>query len=255
MTQIQIPSAATYVPVARSFLYKSLSVALGPPTRDNHAALRDGRFMNELWDKLSLIGYLEELLPERATSIRRVTENLSKLPYEELEASYVFCFEQDAEGRSERPSTEAEPLAHEGQDRGFSVEVRKYYDVFGLSMENTGTPWNDPDHLALKLSFLHYLTLKEFQAGSHGNKEKALDYLEIQRGFLEKHLLNRLSLFLARLQSPHPAAAVYLELTRIASEFVRRDIDWILSRIEAELLRSDTDRQRVSSRASQETLN
>ncbi|MHC1741930.1 MAG: molecular chaperone TorD family protein [Syntrophobacteraceae bacterium] len=228
MSRIEIPSPATYVPVARSFLYKSLSLGFAHPTRDTHAALRDGRFMHEVWDKLSLIAHLIDLLPERASSIRMVSESLASLSFEDFETSYTLDFE-----RAVADATQS--TAHTGQnERVSAAEIKKCYEGFGLTMNKMGILCTALDHLPSKLEFLHYLTLKEFQAGSHRNNAKTLEYLTAQKDFLECHLVSLLPLYLASFRRSPRIPAVYVELMRIASDFVRRDVEWVARRIEEE---------------------
>ena len=229
MSRIELPGPSTYVPVARSFLYRSLSLGFARPTRDIHVALRGGRFMQELWDKLSLIAYMEPLLSERDPSIRWVSENMKSLSFEDFEASYTLGLKSTAS--SSRLSGERRIREGEGTGDTTIAELRKCYELFGLNTKGEEVPCGHHDHLRAKLEFLHYLTLKEFQAGSHRDKFKLLGLLKTQKDFVERHLISHLPRCLTELRKSPGVPAVYTELTRIASEFVSRDVDWITLRI------------------------
>lgn len=238
MSRIELPGPSTYVPVARSFLYRSLSLGFARPTRDIHAALRDGRFIQDLWDKLSLIAFMEPLLSERDPSIRWVSENMRSLSFEDVERGYTLGLQSTVSPA--RLTGRRRIREGEGTGDATIAEIRKCYELFGLITKGEEVPCGQHDHFPIKLELLHYLTLKEFQAGGHRDKAKLLDLLTTQKDFLERHLISQLPRCLAALRKSPGVPAVYTELTRIASEFVSRDIDWITLRISEESASSET---------------
>jgi TorA maturation chaperone TorD len=60
------------------------------------------------------------------------------------------------------------------------------YNEAGLevSADFSGTP----DHIAVELEFMHFLVIKEFDALTHGNLDRAQNFGQKQRAFLERHL-------------------------------------------------------------------
>jgi TorA maturation chaperone TorD len=60
------------------------------------------------------------------------------------------------------------------------------YNEAGLevSADFNGTP----DHIAVELEFMHFLVVKELEALARGNLDRAQNFSQKQRGFLERHL-------------------------------------------------------------------
>jgi TorA maturation chaperone TorD len=60
------------------------------------------------------------------------------------------------------------------------------YQEVGLEMapDFNGTP----DHIAVELEFMHFLVVKEFDALAGGNLDRAENFRQKQRAFLERHL-------------------------------------------------------------------
>jgi len=67
-----------------------------------------------------------------------------------------------------------------------TLEARKMYRDVGVDVADA---FRDlPDHIAAELEFMHFLIFKEIEAITRCDANRAMDYLEKQQVFLEKHL-------------------------------------------------------------------
>jgi len=67
-----------------------------------------------------------------------------------------------------------------------TLAAGKCYHEAGLEMsaEFNGTP----DHIAVELEFMHFLAVKELEALAGGKLDRAENFRQKQRAFLERHL-------------------------------------------------------------------
>jgi putative dimethyl sulfoxide reductase chaperone len=244
MTHIELPSPAVYVPVARGFLYKSLSLGFSYPSQSAYAALQDGRFMQELWDRVSLISYLQDMLPTRVESTLMVSADLRGCSFEEFKTRHVGAF---GTAGPELPFPLNESRIREAGGDTLVEEIHESFERLGLSRRNQGITRGLPDHLSVELEFLQFLALKEFQAESQKDWEYATGYLQVQKHFIEWRLLKSFPGFFATFERSDRMPVLYSELVRITSEYVRRDSQWVTRRLENHQSRVEWKKSRRSS--------
>ena len=190
---------------ARSRLYRLLADGLVYPARSLFAALKAGRYrddMQETWQALSRD-------PEP------VFDGLvASGKYLDFQAEYLRLFEV---GMGVPPC----PLysgIYRGGRKAVMEELTRFYNFFNLSIEQGAGEL--PDHLATELEFMHFLAFKEL-AALHRNVDAA-PYRRAQADFLERQLASWLPALEARLGrlSPPP---FYVALVWLTNAFVQAE--------------------------------
>lgn len=103
-----------------------------------------------------------------------------------------------------------------------TVEVKKMYEKAGLQIVEQYTDL--PDHIALELEFMYFLCVEEANAWKKDDKPTALKHLEMQKEFLDEHLMRWVPKFC---DSVVNAAKLefYRGLAKIAKEFIVSEQD------------------------------
>jgi TorA maturation chaperone TorD len=96
-----------------------------------------------------------------------------------------------------------------------------YYEV-GLEVAAgfNGTP----DHIAVELEFMHFLVVKEFDALAGGNLDRAQNFRQKQRAFLERHLAAWVPDF-SRSVAEQAQTAFYRNLAAATRIFIESEFD------------------------------
>ena len=135
----------------------------------------------------------------------------------ELESDYVALFDGGQPGLFKSPY---EGLWDSQKKRGELLhEVLMFYKHFGLEIGN-----ELPDHAALELEFMHFLTFKEAEA--RNDSKDFTPYLKAQEDFFTRHLNNWLPDFCESLikVSPNP---FYRKLGEITIEFLCSENEYL----------------------------
>lgn len=105
-----------------------------------------------------------------------------------------------------------------------TVEVRKFIESAGFEYqpEYKGIP----DHISVELEFMQQVTLSEAQAWKDEDKEKALYCRQIEKKFIEEHLICWVPIFCEKViqQAELPFYREVAGLTRKFIEFERKEL-------------------------------
>lgn len=164
---------------SRSLLYKSLSVALQPPTKQFLQTARRGS--------------LRSLFAASSTPLRAkymafcgaLQRDAREHSLAAWEAEYHRLFTlSEASGC---PVYETEYMApHTFAKTRELADIAGFYKAFGLGLSPRFK--ERPDHIVAELEFMHHLTRKEAYAWEHGWREKAEICREAQTKFLRDHV-------------------------------------------------------------------
>lgn len=145
----------------------------------------------------------------------------------EIKADYISLF--IAPGDRYVPPYESvyvdkDPLADRGLVMGPSTfKVKEFYAKAGLA------PSKDfgelPDHIGLELAFMAFLCEKE--AGAE-DKDKAGEYLKLEKAFLEQHLIKWMEEYFALL-CQKAGTRFYRAIALLAKDFIQSDFKYLAS--------------------------
>ena len=101
-----------------------------------------------------------------------------------------------------------------------TVEVKKFIETTGLTYDESFSGL--PDHISVELEFMGKLSEFESQKWTSGDEEGAKYCLSVQRMFAEKHLLQWIPAFCARVID-EARLPFYREMAKVLDEFVEYD--------------------------------
>lgn len=105
-----------------------------------------------------------------------------------------------------------------------TADVQKWYRASGLDVD---AQFKDaPDHIVAELEFMHFLIFKEMEATDQGSANGVIQYLKMQRSFLEYHLGAWISDFADKVVN-NAQTTFYRNLTRATKVFVMDDLQTI----------------------------
>lgn len=114
--------------------------------------------------------------------------------------------------------------AHVGGDPGaLFEELTRFYQYFGLHRR---TASEMPDHLAVELEFMHFLT--HLEDTQHGLAAPVEALWRAQRDFLARHLARLVTAAVARSSDRHPACRA---LVVTCLEFVTQELQQLQARL------------------------
>jgi DMSO reductase family type II enzyme chaperone len=229
MPELTVQSNLNADPITRSNIYKLLSAGFKYPTPEIFDALKDGTFMEELWELVTSLSHVEKLSEKKGEMNRKINHGLENLTYTDFEGKYIETFEV---GKPKPPCPPYEGLFRESEVRSsVMIEISEFYKHFGLLMSREEGKKDLPDHLSAELEFLHFLTFKEAQAREEENEELLEGYLRAQRDFLQRHPAAWVPKFYQKLQDLG-LVPFYVMLAQIASQMVQSDLEWLNSELE-----------------------
>jgi len=101
-----------------------------------------------------------------------------------------------------------------------TLDAQHQYIAAGL--EITRAFKDAPDHIALELEFMYYLIFKEIEALGQADIESAINYLEKQKSFLDRHLGIWVAPFAVDVER-HAKTGFYRHLATATRIFVQQD--------------------------------
>lgn len=193
--------------MARSTLYSTFAKFLSHPTKEVLDTLGSGQFEANIEDLMSEAGY-------RVTSRERFRATGSA---RDIEIFYASAFEAGLPKVSLREAN----YIRDGEKILFE-DLFRFYDHFGLDT-SSGALREWPDHIAVELEFMHYLTWLEAGADKSANPFRLA-----QKDFLSRHLSHWVGALADRLEqkgTPPP----WPQVARLLADFVAAES----SRLEA----------------------
>lgn len=155
---------------ARSALYALLARAFTYPEGELAEGFADGTLMHELAAAVAELPY----------PLEHALEVPPRVEAEPLKLTFTALF--DTVGASPRVSMLERRYLTDRPEPALWEDLLRFYGYFGLSFADAD-PVVGPDHLALELEFMHYLTFLEA-----GSSASAPDCRRAARDFLARHL-------------------------------------------------------------------
>ncbi len=107
----------------------------------------------------------------------------------------------------------------------------QFYLENGYEVDLNKTRVLSPDHLALELEFIITLIQEQLKSYSMNNIEEEKRYLDLQRKFMENHILQWAPIYLmaARDMAETP---FYYDVCQLSLEFIMSDYEYLLEQLE-----------------------
>lgn len=105
-----------------------------------------------------------------------------------------------------------------------TIDARNQYVAAGLDFSRDVK--EAPDHIAIELEFMYYLIFKEIEAVGQAKMKSAINYLEKQKTFLERHLGRWVVRFADNIEQ-HATTDFYKQLAQTTKVFVQQDFNHI----------------------------
>ncbi|MBI4493368.1 MAG: molybdopterin-dependent oxidoreductase [Chloroflexi bacterium] len=143
-----------------------------------------------------------------------------------LQGAYAHLFDVGSVGGPPCSLYEGE---YRGNRLGVMEDLLRFHRFFGL--RRAPEVHERPDHLAVELEFLHWLTFQQARALASGRVEAAQSYAAATRDFLAAHvaeLAEQVAGRVARLTAePQSEIPFYPSLARLAAEFCAQDLQYL----------------------------
>ncbi|SJZ89467.1 TorD/DmsD family molecular chaperone [Selenihalanaerobacter shriftii] len=203
---------------ARENTYKLLSTLFYLPEKD--------LFESQVLDNLVVsTEVISDDLMEYAISLQKEGEKISNIEDLKVEYSRLFVGPFDLIA----PPYGSIYLEKERKVMGDStVDVLNKYKEVGLKVADDFK--DAPDHIIMELEFLYFLTFNQIEAINSSDFTSALQYLEIQREFLDNHLGVWISEFTKRV-SNNANTEFYKSLVNITKNFIIKDYEQLIGEI------------------------
>lgn len=104
-----------------------------------------------------------------------------------------------------------------------TIDARNRYKEAGLDI--SGRVMEAPDHIGIELEFMYYLIFKEIEAIDQRDLESAINYLEKQKAFLERHLGRWVTRFTDNVEQ-NATTSFYQQLAQATNTFVHQDLKY-----------------------------
>ena len=102
-----------------------------------------------------------------------------------------------------------------------TVEVKRFIEATGLNYD--GAYKGMPDHISVELEFMELLTKNQAQAESEDDENGAQRYLEVEKRFLEEHLIRWVPKFCEEIRESADLS-FYRQLAGLTKRFI--ELDW-----------------------------
>ena len=146
------------VALARSQIYKLLSLALDYPGEPLKASISDGLFISQLTEsaeKLPSYDLIKKYIQLLKTSIKKYGENISSA----ILAEYIDLFGQNYKPKCSPYELEYLSRGPLFMNTAVLADIAGFYKAFGLQVANDSK--ERVDHISIELEFMYFLTFKE----------------------------------------------------------------------------------------------
>jgi DMSO reductase family type II enzyme chaperone len=199
--------------LARSVIYRLLSLGFLYPTSDLVATLRDEAGKTD--KDAGMYG-------RWATRLTKVFEDeVDQISISGLESAYARLFEASVQTPCPPYESQYGSINTFGMSRQLA-DVAGFYQAFGLKLSNTNKEM--PDHISAEMEFMHILTLKEAHATMEGWTDKISVTRDAQKKFLLDHLGRWVSAICMSMQKS-AAAEFYRELAKITNSHIKNEVN------------------------------
>lgn len=194
--------------IARSAIYKYLSLAIDYPVGENAESLSSGVFFTETAAYLEKLPAAYQPLTGELSLLQEELSGFAQL--EDLQVTYTSHFDLavNRESSSLYETAAVIPTAKAEKTAAFLADLESLYDRQGIALSDRDMP----DHLATELEFMHFLCSRR-QA-------------EQQADFLERHLVNWVPQ-LAQSLLKQETVPFYARLVMLIGHFVETDREHI----------------------------
>jgi len=186
---VNIPRQRIQDEQARCECYRLLAACFYQPQKETF--LEEGFFEN-----LSLL--LKRVCPEAAVFLEKMGREIMNYSNEELLVEYARLFigpyELNAAPYGSIYLDEGRKIMAESTSR-----VNDFYHQIGLDMDTDFTEL--PDHIAVELEFMYYLSFKKTEALKTGSADKVTHFARAQEEFLENFMGRWVPVFCERIKS------------------------------------------------------
>ena len=158
--------------IARSAIYKYLSLAIDYPVGETAESLSSGMFFTETAARLEQLPTEYQTLAGELSLLQKELSGFAKL--EDLQVTYTSHFDLavNKQSFSLYESTTIMPAVKAEKTATFLADLESLYGRQGITLSDRDMP----DHLSTELEFMHFLCSQK--------------KVELQADFLEKHLVN-----------------------------------------------------------------
>lgn len=117
-------------------------------------------------------------------------------------------------------------------ETGGANPVTDMYSAYNFVVDYEAARTVSADHIGVELEFMHHLVEAELKALQEDDKEASRTFKEIEKEFLNKHLLRWAPMYLinAKYEARTP---LYYDATEMALEFLLSDNEYIASELDA----------------------
>jgi DMSO reductase family type II enzyme chaperone len=211
----------------RGALYTSLARGFRYPTAAMFGAFRDGDYLTQVWERIAALPHLAPVVRAHRDRDHDIRDALARVEFLEFESAFVRTFDVEVPAP---PAPPYEGVYRAGDRSATMLQVSEFYRHFGLEVSREEGTHELPDHLAVELEFLHFLTFKEAQATRERRRDLLDGYRRAQRDFLERHLAEWVPAFCDRLAVAN-AAPFYDHLAGITRDVLHHDHAWLASSV------------------------
>ncbi len=194
--------------IARSTIYKYLSLAIDYPTGETAEILSSGALFTELSAQVQKLSTDFQPLTEKLSPLEEELNNFEIL--EDIQVVYTRFFDMAIKKPSFSLYETANAMATSEAEKtaAFLAELENLYAREGITLSDRDMP----DHLATELEFMHFLC--------------ANNKVDQQADFLKYHLNNWLPQ-LAQSFLKHETIPFYSQLIMFIAHFVETDQDYL----------------------------
>ena len=116
-------------------------------------------------------------------------------------------------------------------ESGGDNPVLSLYNSFDFRVELEKARVVSPDHIGVELEFMYMLTEALKKAYEAGDEDGVKEILQVQKGFMQDHLLNWSPMFLINMKK-ESRTALYHDGADLALEFLLSDFEYINEKLE-----------------------
>ncbi|MCX6076542.1 MAG: molecular chaperone TorD family protein [Campylobacterales bacterium] len=115
-------------------------------------------------------------------------------------------------------------------ETGGANPVTDMYSAYDFMVDYEASRTVSADHIGVELEFMHHLCVAEMKALQEGDKEAIKELQEVQRAFLNKHLLQWAPMYLISMKF-EARTPLYYDAADMALEFILSDNEYLVKEL------------------------